>query len=619
MSGDIDFPHGNLKPIVTVGEFWPGNGRFHVGVPDGMGAYLKDDKTVRMIVQSESYGPISAYESFPWAVNDDSATFTGSHVQYLDVKRDELRNFMAHENSAESMMTGAGNMINTMYNLKGELVGPRTMDGGPTTTGAHFSNTDAAGNYVIGGGTTLATPAIADWLMQVRRVVHYYTGLSAHAIDIETMTSYAVGAFTLGGFEKIVEFNSGHSDYVTFAIGGYNGAFGSLSHATAARTALGIPRADSNPWVSPQDIVPGRFYIGRKGFNAQGIAASDFLSRNGLAYGQVYGFAVDNSDVDFAWRDAWHEVDPRINGDVMQGAFYPIEWRWDGEVKNFEHDGSWGFQDAPVGAPANTVFWTGAGPDVSAKKNEHCTPDPNGAHAFYLGSTAGYIGKYEFPTLGTLIAAVASDPVADAFPASIPGTYTAFVGTGTNSLSSQIDLGGKGLRADGNTQITHMDGGAVEKDRFEDVDGLEVFASLDGDYMLIQEDSGNTFGERMFITKLGEAGDLSFKFIAQSGGSGNTRNSNGVGVPAGTNLGGGSHEFSGTFDLSGLLKKDAYGKYMVKANAQQGVAKRAADKLVAINDKLLMVGLQAHNLIGGVISAFNNDRGGQLYIYQPAI
>lgn len=64
-SGDTSFPHGNLKPIVTSGErsVCPMSyGQKFVGVPDGLGAYLADDKIVRLVVQSEGYGPIR-YES----------------------------------------------------------------------------------------------------------------------------------------------------------------------------------------------------------------------------------------------------------------------------------------------------------------------------------------------------------------------------------------------------------------------------------------------------------------------------------------------------------------------------------------------------------------------------
>ena len=132
-----------------------------VGVPDGLGAYLYDDHTVRVIVQSESYGPLR-YESYPFFVNDGAASFTGSHVQYVDYERYDLAMFMENKEPASKFVKGMGEAIEYSYNLKGEMVGPRAPEGMPTTVGAHYSNTDVAGNYIIDRGL----PNRADWLMQ---------------------------------------------------------------------------------------------------------------------------------------------------------------------------------------------------------------------------------------------------------------------------------------------------------------------------------------------------------------------------------------------------------------------------------------------------------------------
>ena len=142
-----------------------------------------------------------------------------------------------------------------------------------------------------------------------------------------------------------------------------------------------------------------------------------------------------------------------------------------------------------------------------------------------------------------------------------------------------------------------------------------------------------------------------------------------VGIPATTNGGGGSHEFSGIIDLSGMLAKEGGGRRrlsdtsvrrmtketkapkepkmpketkvpkntkapkepkMTKApkdpntsdfliDAHDGAGKRAAELMVPINDKLIALGLQAHNLWTGHVDAFKADRGGQVLLYQPNI
>jgi hypothetical protein len=65
-AGDTDFPFGDIKPIVTMGErsvCSESMGQTVVGKPDGMGAYLVNERTVRVIYQSESYGPLEANEA----------------------------------------------------------------------------------------------------------------------------------------------------------------------------------------------------------------------------------------------------------------------------------------------------------------------------------------------------------------------------------------------------------------------------------------------------------------------------------------------------------------------------------------------------------------------------
>ena len=348
-----------------------GNGRHHysfpsacsaladmlVGVPDGMGAMLKDDSTVRIIFQSESYGPMY-YESYPFIVNPDGASFTGSHVMYVDYDRDGLARFMSHGESAEGLVKDAGNLIESVVNLKGNLVEKRSEDG--CTAHPHYSNTDPNGCGMWTDIMNTGTPTDADWLMQSLCSAHLeekhqwgaglgveddlfitneewtryvtgsnYTGIPAHVIDIATKTSYATGVFTLGGFEKIVELNCGHPDYVCFSPSGYNGAFSVDKDAEAARKNAMGKRPDGTDYVFPQNVCPARLWIGKKGYNAKGEAANDFLSRNGLAYGKLYGFATNDAAARSS-RDAWHKVTSRANGDTVSGAFYPIDWQWDG-------------------------------------------------------------------------------------------------------------------------------------------------------------------------------------------------------------------------------------------------------------------------------------------------
>jgi hypothetical protein len=352
MSGDTDYPYGSIKVLATVGEYLPSNGYMLVGVPDGMGSMLLDATTVRLIFQSESYGPITRGESHPFLVNPSNASFTGSHVMYVDYERSTLSTFMENSNSAMPMVKGAGNIIESAYNLAGNLIGPRDRVTG-CSANPHFSNTDPYGcNPNWSTIMNSAEPERADWLMQSLCSAHLeekhqwggslgveddlfitneewtsfttgsdYTGIPAHVIDIATKTAYAAGVFTLGGFEKIVEFNCGHSAYVCFAPSGYNGAFNVDRTAEAARKNTFGLRPDGTPYVFPQYVVPARVYVGVKGRNALGQPATDFLSRNGLAYGKVYGFATDvASTTGGRFQEDWH-LNVATNGMTVSGGF----------------------------------------------------------------------------------------------------------------------------------------------------------------------------------------------------------------------------------------------------------------------------------------------------------
>lgn len=219
------------------------------------------------------------------------------------------------------------------------------------------------------------------------------------------------------------------------------------------------------------------------------------------------------------------------------------------------------------------------------------------------------------------------EDVLDTLESANGGLPDVFVGNyrmyqGEVDVRRQIKLGGKGQYANETADASqNWDSATAGKVTFEDIDGLEVLEGSEGKlYVIIQEDSGNDYGERMFLAPLEHIRDgipLTYYFLAMSGGSENTRMKAGVSVPAGTWSRATSHEFSGVFDLTGLLHRDeASGLFTVSAT-DTGVAKRAADRMVDINDKLIMVNLQAHSQNSGLLEAFQLDRGGQIYMIKP--
>lgn len=318
-----------------------------------------------------------------------------------------------------------------------------------------------------------------------------------------------------------------------------------------------------------------------------------------------------------AWRDAFHKNPATaVNGAKVDGVFTPISWQWDGTVRNFEHDGSWDFQDQPpLHVGTNNYFWNAAGNDAGGCKTEHNTPDPRvGVSGFVQGSTCGYFGHYYLNNIEELLSGLSGTEL----PGDISATY--YMYQGETDITSQIKLGGKGQYADGQSALTNCDSTSCSKKTFEDIDGLELVEDYGKLYAVIQEDSGNKYGERMFVTNaLQHNGTpVEYYFVALSGGSSNSRMKAGVGVPAGTSGGAGSHEFSGVADMSGLLKKSGMWSWAVGAD-DAGYSVRAANRATPINEKTILLGLQAHNLNSGIIADMQADRGGQWYAYRPDI
>jgi len=638
-SGNIAFPHGKMKVLATVGEVNENTGAMLTGVPDGNGAYLLDANTVRFVYQSESYGPITRQETFPVFVNEpDHVGMTGSHIHYIDFDRAMLADFMEDgaPSNAYSMVKDSGEAVSKVYNLKRQLIGKRE---DPVSAVPHDSNVNLAGEYIV-----VAAPSRADWLMQSLCSAHlevkyqwgagigvedtlYITneewisynadaegiiGLPVHVLNLATRELYATSAFALGGQEKVVEVNTGTTDFVSFVPSGYNGAFGgSFPHIVDYRNG-NYTRSDGNPYVWPQNIVPTRLYIGKKNTDKDGNADStDFLARNGFEHGALYGFATDCSagTPGAEGRDAWHK-NTATAGDTVTGAFYKLTWQnTPGEVRDFVHDAAWEFQDAPVGAPSGWCFWNAAGADSSGSKTEHVSPDPRGGSRVLQTSTAGYFGIYDFSDITDLLAG-------GSLPQSIPATYTCL--QPESDIRSLIELGGAGLYADGQDATVNPDSGQNPgKETFEDIDAAEWIAAKDGeDYIVIHEDSGNDFGERKFLAKVGTP--MQYYFVAMSGGKLNSRQLAMVSGVEGVMLSPNSHEFSGATDLSGMLAKNSDGSFKLAAGDVTG-ARRSLEAEVAIDDKSIVVTLQAHSNWGGWTTSLNPDAAGQILLYKPAL
>ena len=97
-------------------------------------------------------------------------------------------------------------------------------------------------------------------------------------------------------------------------------------------------------------------------------------------------------------------------------------------------------------------FWNANGNDADGLKTEHNSPDPYGNARFMQSSTAGYFGIYDLTGID----------LSSGLPTSIPASYTNL--QGEVDVTSQIMLGGKGMKANGEPQLTNSDKYEVNED-----------------------------------------------------------------------------------------------------------------------------------------------------------
>ncbi|MEL6679271.1 MAG: calcium-binding protein [Pseudomonadota bacterium] len=632
-SADTDFPYiSRMKALATVGEVDATTGDALTGWPDGHAAWLTDEDTVRIAYQSESYATMST-ETYGWEMTS-GVKFTGSHLHFIDYDRSGLAEFMGNDDAASTMVKGSGHVFSTIYNVFGDEVLPKS-EGGvwgnqvlPDGTHVDFApdmmlNADNADFFFQSFcGAFYEQPH--KWGEGIGFEDHIYMmaeewkitsmfnkgsrdepdlvfepdngmGLASLVVDIANETAYTAPALGQTGYEKIMPINSQHPDYVVLVLSGYN--------------------HDREP-------APLKIYVGRKGADVNGTPISanaperdQFLARNGLLHGKIYGMAVANAlygglgideiDTESKMLDDYM-TDPDA-ADSFPAMFVPTSYQWGGwdnpvAVKDTEMN-RW---QMPSEQPLGHTFFVGD------SKVEHPMVDPDVSHTRWAHNLTNKGGVVAITLPGILAELEAADgALPEALSASVVRTLAAVDGALTLDVASKgIKHGGEGTHAtweDGRAQVVAPDGGYWVK-------------ASNADVLIIDEDSGNDLGERklavvvdpetMKPTEMAKG-----YFLAMAGGGNSPRAAAGA-----TALGGAidkprTSEFSGTWSLTGLLsKKDDGSFYTMDELAGTGLQEVAG--AVPINDQMLMGVVQHRTASGGQVKNVQADRGGQIFMFQ---
>jgi hypothetical protein len=659
MSGDTNFPYAKFKALATVGEVDPTTKKALTGYPDGNAAWLKDNDTIRVAYQSESYATMSN-ETYGWEMQS-GVKFTGSHIHTIDFDRTKFASFLENSSPASEMFEASGNLFNRVYNVFGKEVTKKTTDkldlGGkwgnqtnPDGTLVEFKTSmrltegdfffhsfcgawyEQANKYGAGIGfsddvwlmgeewnigNTMFDDPDGSGPLRGFDVANNTMGLASMVVDIKNQVAYTAPALGQAGYEKLMPINSGHKDFVVVVASGYN--------------------HDINP-------APLKIYVGRKGFDATGkqidfsssnLSERDrFLGANGLLYGQLYGMAANAATYSQLGITSVN-ADNKMLDDYLKNAaapddfsvrYYATDYRWDGfdtpeAVKDTETF-RWAMDgDSVAGVPEANKQPNGYIFFNSDTKVEHPAVDPDVTKFRYIQNhtRTGAILGIEFTNMvGDLSN---NDLDKNGLPDYLSADVTRILPAVNGALT--LDVGDKGVghfdakgNPSGATAEKHIE---LNSYKSNDPDGLLWVKSSDADLLIVDEDSGNDYGERKFALVINEETlaiepDGTGFFLAQAGGSKNPRALAGVSAYGETFERASGSEFSGSWNVTALVATKADGSfYTMQELSGNGV--NTVEQSRPLSDHRFIGVVQQPGESAGAVEATKADYGGQIFMF----
>ncbi len=189
--------------------------------------------------------------------------------------------------------------------------------------------------------------------------------------------------------------------------------------------------------------------------------------------------------------------------------------------------------------------------------------------------------------------------------------------------SLTLETGGKGKghigpnNPDGTlTHATHLEDGEA---RMDQPDGLQWIKASDGDYLIVDEDSGNDYGERKYVLPI-DSETLQLEeegtgyFLASAGGSLNPRATAEVAAIPGTFTRATSSEFSGSWNVTHLVQTKEDGSFYT----QEEIAGTGAEEIIqqySLEEQTLIGVVQHRGESSGIIEERQADQGGQIFMF----
>ena len=201
--------------------------------------------------------------------------------------------------------------------------------------------------------------------------------------------------------------------------------------------------------------------------------------------------------------------------------------------------------------------------------------------------------------------------------------YKAVVTIPATDGSLTVDVGDEGLahageaNPDGSlTHATHVEKGVS---KIVSNDGLYWAKGQGGNVLILDEDSGNDYGERKFALPITEGMELrdaaTGYFLGAAGGTLSPRYEAGAAALAGAFSAAGTNEFSGSWDVTGMVTRKDDGSFYSKEELSGSGMQDVADT-VDIEDHTYIGVVQARPESGGQVEDIGGDAGGQVFMFE---
>jgi hypothetical protein len=188
-----------------------------------------------------------------------------------------------------------------------------------------------------------------------------------------------------------------------------------------------------------------------------------------------------------------------------------------------------------------------------------------------------------------------------------------------------LEVGGKGVAHPGSlntsnkTASTHVEAGVS---KMVAPDGLLWIKTDDGDFLIVDEDSGNDYGERKYVLQINEANMQLAEankgyLLALAGGSRNPRALASAAAYNGTFTRATSAEFSGSWNVTGLVAKKQDGSFYT-AQELAGTGEQDIISNIKLEKQSLIGVVQMAGESSGAVASGKADYGGQIFMFNMA-